>query len=62
MVIMLYRQEYYDSIDTGSAEVIIRKNRLGEMGEFELGFDGAKSKFYDPEEHAFGGRKEYGQI
>ena len=62
MVIMLYRQEYYDSIDTGSAEVIIRKNRLGEMGEFELGFDGAKSKFYDPEDHAFGGRKEYGQI
>ena len=62
MVIMLYRQEYYDSIDTGSAEVIIRKNRLGEMGDFELGFDGAKSKFYDLEEQAFGGRKEYGQI
>lgn len=62
MVIMLYRQEYYDSLDTGLAEVIIRKNRLGEMGEFELGFDGAKSKFIDPEEQAFGGRKEYGQI
>ena len=62
MVIMLYRQEYYDSLDTGLAEVIIRKNRLGEMGEFELGFDGARSKFIDPEEQAFGGRKEYGQI
>lgn len=62
MVIMLYRQEYYDSLDTGLAEVIIRKNRLGETGEFELGFEGHRSRFVDPEEQAFGGRKEYGQI
>ena len=62
MVIMLYRQEYYDSLDTGLAEVIIRKNRLGETGEFELAFDGARSKFLDPEEEAFGRRKEYGPI
>lgn len=61
MVIMLYRPEYYDSLETGLAEVIIRKNRLGEMGEFELFFDGSNSKFLDPEESAFG-RKEYGQI
>ena len=62
MVIMLYRQEYYDSLDTGLAEVIIRKNRLGETGEFELGFEGHRSRFVDPEEQAFGGKKEYGQI
>jgi len=66
MVIMLYRQEYYDSLDTSLAEVIIRKNRLGETGEFELAFDGARSKFLDPEEVAFGERKkqrtEYGPI
>ena len=61
MVIMLYRQEYYDSLDTGLAEVIIRKNRLGETGDFELAFDGSKSKFLDAEEAAFG-RKEYGPI
>ena len=62
MVIMLYRQEYYDSLDTGLAEVIIRKNRLGETGEFELGFEGHRSRFVDTEEQAFGGRKQYGQI
>ena len=61
MVIMLYRQEYYDALDTGLAEVIIRKNRLGETGDFELGFDGSKSRFTDPEEAAFG-RKENGPI
>ena len=62
MVIMLYRQEYYDSLDTGLAEVIIRKNRLGETGDFELSFDGARSRFVDPEEEAFGRKKEYGPI
>jgi replicative DNA helicase len=66
MVIMLYRQEYYDSLDTGLAEVIIRKNRLGETGDFELAFDGAKSKFLDAEDAAFGeGKKQridYGVI
>tara|TARA_X000001316_G_C922311_1_gene37398 strand:- start:2582 stop:3883 length:1302 start_codon:yes stop_codon:yes gene_type:complete len=63
MVIMLYRQEYYDSLDTGLAEVIIRKNRMGEAGEFELHFDGSRSKFLDPEDAAFGRKKKtYGQI
>jgi replicative DNA helicase len=66
MVIMLYREEYYDSLNTGLAEVIIRKNRLGETGEFNLAFDGATSKFLDPEEEAFGKKetrkKDYGII
>ena len=66
MVIMLYREEYYDSLNTGLAEVIIRKNRLGETGDFNLAFDGATSKFLDPEEEAFGKKetrkKDYGII
>ena len=66
MVIMLYREEYYDSLNTGLAEVIVRKNRLGETGEFHLAFDGATSKFLDPEEEAFGKKetrkKDYGII
>jgi replicative DNA helicase len=62
MVIMLYRQDYYDSLDTGNAEVIVRKNRMGETGEFELSFDGALSKFLDPEDAAFGRKKEHGPI
>jgi replicative DNA helicase len=62
MVIMLYRQDYYDSLDTGNAEVIVRKNRMGETGEFELSFDGALSKFLDPEDAAFGRKKEDGPI
>jgi replicative DNA helicase len=61
MVIMLYRQEYYDALDTGLAEVIIRKNRMGMTGDFELHFDGVNSRFLDPEDMAFG-RKKYGQI
>lgn len=66
MVIMLYREEYYDSLNTGLAEVIVRKNRLGETGDFNLAFDGATSKFLDPEEEAFGKKetrkKDYGII
>lgn len=62
MVIMLYRGDYYDSLETGNSEVIVRKNRMGELGEFELGFDGSRSKFLDPADIAFGRKKEYGQI
>lgn len=57
MVIMLYREEYYDALEYGDAEIIIRKNRLGDIGDLKLLFDGAFSKFEDPEERAFG-RKE----
>lgn len=62
MVIMLYRADYYDSLDTGLSEIIVKKNRMGEMGTFELSFDGALSKFIDPEDVAFGRKKEYGPI
>jgi len=63
MVFMLYRQEYYDSLDSGMAEIICRKNRMGESGTFELGFDGALSKFINSEDIAFGKKKnDYGII
>ena len=62
MVIMLYREDYYDALDTGLSEVIVKKNRMGEMGTFELSFNGSLSKFIDPEDRAFGRKKEYGPI
>jgi replicative DNA helicase len=62
MVIMLYRADYYDALDTGLSEIIVKKNRMGEMGTFELSFDGSLSKFIDPEQAAFGRKKEYGPI
>ncbi len=62
MVIMLYREDYYDALETGNSEIIIKKNRMGETGTFELSFDGAMSKFVDPEDIAFGRREEYGII
>ena len=62
MVIMLYRDEYYDTLSNNTAEIIIRKNRLGESGQVELGFNGAYSKFLDPDEVAFGRREEEGPI
>lgn len=48
-VIMLYRDEYYDP-DTdrkGTADVLVRKNRNGNVGEVELVFKGEIQKFYD---------------
>jgi replicative DNA helicase len=40
---MLYRDELYDedSEDAGLLEVIIAKNRHGELGKVILGWDGA---------------------
>ena len=58
-VLMLYRQEYYDSSDPGLAEVICRKNRMGETGTFELLFEGSLSRFVDPGEAAFGHVESY---
>jgi len=48
-VIMLYRDEYYDP-DTdrkGTADVLVRKNRNGQVGDVELVFKGEIQKFYD---------------
>ncbi len=48
-VIMLYRDEYYDP-DTdrkGTADILVRKNRNGQVGDVELIFRGEIQKFYD---------------
>lgn len=49
MVLMLYRDEYYDP-DTdrkGTADILIRKNRNGVTGEIPLHFKWDTMKFYE---------------
>ncbi len=47
IVIMLHREEIYNPSDewNGLAEVLVRKNRNGVIGEFMLCFDGASMQF-----------------
>lgn len=56
IVLFLYREAYYDSIGGGSgdeggeggadiAECIVAKNRHGETGKVDLGWDGAHTRF-----------------
>ena len=49
IVIMLYRDEVYreDSIDAGKAELLVRKNRNGPIGEVLVGWDGKRTAFFD---------------
>ena len=56
VVMMIYRQPYYDAMETGqkepatsAAEIIIRKNRQGETGTVELAFQGAYVRFKEIE-------------
>ena len=61
IIIFVYRDEVYNenSEHKGVAEIIIGKNRHGEIGTVRLGFDGSKSKFtnfmpqYDEDGHPF---------
>ena len=41
---------------------LVHFSESGPSGTFELSFDGALSKFIDPEDVAFGRKKEYGPI
>jgi len=53
LVAFVYRQEVYEPTNPevkGQAEVIIRKNRHGELGAVHLLFDGPLAKFRDLEE------------
>lgn len=56
VVLMVYRDEYYhpDSPFTGLAEILIRKQRMGPLGEVFLTFQGQHSRFLnaDPQEVA----------
>ncbi|MEG0179607.1 MAG: replicative DNA helicase [Oscillospiraceae bacterium] len=50
IVMFLYREAYYDNgeeADTSTAECIVAKNRHGEIGKVELGWDGAHTRFTD---------------
>jgi len=51
-IIMVYRDEYYkkeESDDKGLAEIIVAKNRMGQIGWVKCNFDGQYSKFSDME-------------
>ena len=47
VVLMLYREEYYnpDTMDTGIAECLVRKNRQGRTGIVPLAFIGEQTRF-----------------
>ncbi|MCJ8313136.1 MAG: replicative DNA helicase, partial [Saccharospirillaceae bacterium] len=49
LILFLYRDEYYnpESEDKGIGEVIIGKNRNGEVGSFKLSFLGQYTRFED---------------
>ena len=51
-IIMVYRDEYYkkdESEDKGLAELIVAKNRMGQIGFVKCEFHGQYSKFNDME-------------
>ena len=51
-VLFLYREAYYDTegqSDTSTAECIVAKNRHGEVGTVNLGWDGAHTRFMNIE-------------
>jgi replicative DNA helicase len=49
VILMVYRDEYYNpgSPDSGTAEIIIAKHRMGATGEVRLAFQGEFSRFRD---------------
>jgi len=56
-IIMVYRDEYYnpeDSEDKGMAELIVSKNRMGQIGFVKTQFLGEYSKFQDEEVNIYG--------
>jgi replicative DNA helicase len=58
VIMMLYRDDYYDKEDpdkAGHAEVIIGKQRNGATGTVKLKFDAKHSRFRDPEASEQGG-------
>jgi replicative DNA helicase len=50
---MLYRDEYYNPIGGNMADIIVRKNRMGSTGEFQLEFNGSISKFSEISDDTF---------
>ena len=56
MIIFVYRDDYYhdDSPDRGQAELIVAKNRMGQIGFVKCDFDRNYSKFSDIEINLYG--------
>ncbi|KAG1082544.1 hypothetical protein G6F40_015083 [Rhizopus arrhizus] len=54
VILMVYRDDYYheDSPFKGLAEILIRKQRMGPLGEVFLTFQGQHSRFLDADVHA----------
>ena len=55
VVLMCYRDDYYhdDSPFKGLAEVLIRKQRMGPLGDVRLVFQGEFSRFCDADQREF---------
>ena len=65
IVLMVYRDEYYhpeDTPDRGLAELIVAKNRMGQIGYVKCQFDGKFSKFSDVEVDIYGLSNKGGQV
>lgn len=56
MIMFVYRDDYYhdDSPDRGQAELIVAKNRMGQIGFVKCNFDGNYSRFSDIEINLYG--------
>jgi replicative DNA helicase len=56
MIMFVYRDYYYhdDSPDRGQAELIVAKNRMGQIGFVKCDFDGNYSRFSDIEINLYG--------
>lgn len=54
VILMAYRDEYYDPVSPyrGLAEILIRKQRMGPLGELLLVFQGEYSRFLDADPSA----------
>ncbi|MNL56610.1 Replicative DNA helicase [compost metagenome] len=54
VILMVYRDDYYneDSPYQGLAEILIRKQRMGPLGEVFLTFQGQHSRFLDADQQA----------
>ncbi|MNV81768.1 Replicative DNA helicase [compost metagenome] len=54
VILMVYRDDYYneDSPFKGLAEILIRKQRMGPLGEVFLTFQGQHSRFLDADQQA----------
>jgi replicative DNA helicase len=55
LILMAYRDEYYnpDGPYKGLAELLIRKQRMGELGDVRLIFQGEYSRFRDADPDAW---------